>query len=259
MSETKQAGVFLAHLTWPEVKARFDDDALVVIPIGAQSKEHGHHLPMNTDYLLATELVGRVVAALPVVAAPVLGFGYYPAFRHYPGSQHLKADTFIAVLHDLIEGFIHQGVKNIAIINTGVSTEAPLQIVSRDILEAHGVRVSIADIRNMGRSADHLFEQKIGGHGDEDETSMIMAIKPEAVHLDRARTDYGEMLDQPKTIFHRSSIFANRPGSGVDHSLTGVRGDPTLATVEKGRAALDAMSADIINGLRALYPKATSC
>jgi len=257
MSETKQPGEYLADLTWPEVKARLDADALVVIPIGAQSKEHGHHLPMNTDYLLATELTGRVVAALPVLAAPVIGFGYYPAFRHYPGSQHLKADTFIAVLHDLIEGFIHQGVKNIAIINTGVSTEAPLQIVSRDILEKHGIRISIADIRNMGRGAEHLFEQKLGGHGDEDETSMIMAIKPEAVHLERAQTDYGEMLTQPKTIFHRSSIFANRPGSGVDHSLTGIRGDPTLASVEKGHAALDAMASDLIDGLRALYPDGT--
>lgn len=259
MNETQRSGDYLEHLTWPEVKARFDDSALVVIPIGAQSKEHGHHLPMNTDYLLATELIGRVVAALPVVAAPVIGFGYYPAFRNYPGSQHLKADTFIAVLRDLIEGFIHQGVKNIAIINTGVSTEGPIQIASREILETHGVRISIADIRNLGQSANNLFEQKIGGHGDEHETSMIMAIKPDAVYLDRASTDYGEMLVQPDTVFHRSSIFTNQPGSGVDHSETGVRGDPTLASEEKGRAALDAMAADLIDGLRALYPDAVRC
>jgi len=257
MSKKIQAGEYLANLTWPEVKVHFDADALVVIPIGAESKEHGHHLPLNTDYLLATELTARVVAALPVLAAPIIGFGYYPTFRHYPGSQHLSAETFIAVLHDLIEGYIHQGVKNIAIINTGVSTEAPLQIVSRDILETHGVRVSIANILDMGRSADHLLEQKLGGHGDEDETSMIMAIKPDAVHLDRAQTDYGEMLTQPRTIFRRSSIFANRPGSGIDHSLTGVRGDPSLASVEKGRAALDAMATDLIDGLRALYPDGT--
>lgn len=257
MQNEQLIGDYLANLTWPEVKARFDAGAIVVIPIGAQSKEHGHHLPMNTDYLLATELTARVVAALPVVAAPVVSFGYYPAFRHYPGSQHLKAETFIALLRDLVEGFIHQGVKSIAIINTGVSTEAPLQILSREILEAHAVRISIADIRNLGQSADGLFTQKLGGHGDEHETSMIMAIKPEAVHLDRARQDYGEMLIQPKTVFRQSSIFANLPGSGVDHSETGVRGDPTLASAQNGQAALDAMSADLIEGLRALYPNAT--
>ena len=123
MSDSQKIGDYLERLTWPEAKARFDADAIVVIPIGAQSKEHGHHLPLNTDFLLATELTARVVAELPVVAAPVISFGYYPAFRHYPGSQHLKAETFIALLRDLIEGFINQGVKNIAIINTGVSTE----------------------------------------------------------------------------------------------------------------------------------------
>lgn len=158
MSDTRQPGVYLENLTWPEVKERFEDDALVVIPVGAQSKEHGHHLPMNTDFLLATELVSRVVAALPVVAAPVVGFGYYPAFCHYPGSQHLQADTFIALLRDLVEGFVHQGVKNIAIINTGVSTEGPIQIMSREILEKHGVRISVADIRNLGRNADGLMQ-----------------------------------------------------------------------------------------------------
>lgn len=257
MSETKPSGEYLENLTWPEVKSRFDANAVVVIPIGARAKEHGHHLPMNTDYLLATELTARVVAALPVVAAPVVSIGYYPAFRHYPGSQHLKAETFIAVLRDLIEGLIDQGVRNIAVINTGFSTEAPLQIVSREILEAHGIRVSIADIRNMGHSADHLFEQKLGGHGDEDETSMIMAIKPEAVHLDRAQTDYGEMLTQPKTIFQRSSIFADRPGT-IDHSKTGIRGDPTLASVKKGHAVLDAMATELIDGLRTLYPDTTA-
>jgi len=256
MSETKTAGDYLEDLTWPEVKSRFDANALVVVPIGARAKEHGHHLPMNTDYLLATELTARVVAELPVVAAPVVSIGYYPAFRHYPGSQHLKAETFIALLHDLIEGLIDQGVKNIAVINTGFSTEAPLQIVSREILESRGIRVSVAGIRDLGHSADHLFEQKLGGHGDEDETSMIMAIKPEAVHLDRAQTDYGEMLTQPKTVFQRSSIFADRPGT-IDHSKTGVRGDPTLASAEKGRAVLDAMAVELIDGLRALYPDAT--
>jgi creatinine amidohydrolase/Fe(II)-dependent formamide hydrolase-like protein len=87
---------------------------------------------------------------------------------------------------------------------------------------------------------------------------MIMAIKPEAVQMDQARTDYGEMLVQPDTVFYRSSIFADSPGSGVDHSETGIRGDPTLATEEKGHAALEAMAIDLIDGLRALYPDATN-
>ena len=91
-------GVFLEALTWPEAKARFDADAVVVVPIGAAAKEHGPHLPLNTDHLVARALAEGVAAALPVVIAPIVGFGYYPAFVRYPGSQHLAAETFMALL-----------------------------------------------------------------------------------------------------------------------------------------------------------------
>lgn len=252
MTDDKICGVFLENLTWPEAKTKIEDGWRVVIPIGALSKEHGHHLPMNTDFLLAQTLAKRVAAELPVVIAPTIGFGYYPAFCNYPGSQHLSAETFIALLQDIIGGFIRQGVKKISIINTGVSTEGPIQIVVRDILARHGVRVSVADIRRLGTSTDDLFKQKIGGHADEHETSMIMAIKPGAVHLERAVEDYGNQLTQPDTVFYEPSIFRNDPSSGTDHSLRGARGDPTQATVENGRAALDAMVDDLVNGLRAL-------
>lgn len=250
--EKTEQGVFLEDLTWPEARSRFAGGAHVVIPIGALSKEHGHHLPMNTDFLIARHLARRVAAELPVVVAPIVGFGYYPAFREYPGSQHLRAQTFMALLTDIIEGFIHQGVKSISIINTGVSTEGPIQIVAREILADHGVRLSVADIRRLGRSADHRFAQKIGGHADEHETSIIMAINPRAVHLDRAVEDYGNHLDLPKTVFYQPSIFRNDPASGPDHSARGARGDPTLANRENGEAALAAMVEDLISGLRLL-------
>ena len=81
-------GVYLGDLTWPEAKAWIDAGRVIVVPIGAAAKEHGYHLPLKTDYMLAEALARGVAEALPVVVAPVIGFGYYPAFRHYPGSQH---------------------------------------------------------------------------------------------------------------------------------------------------------------------------
>ena len=256
--ENTPKGVFLEELTWPEAKSWFDRKATVVIPIGAASKEHGHHLPLNTDFLLAQTLSKRMADELPIVVAPVVGFGYYPAFCNYPGSQHLKADTFIALLRELITGFIRQGVKKIAIVNTGVSTEGPVQIIVREILADYGVRISVADIRNLGRDTDHLFEQKVGGHADQHETSIIMAIKREAVRLEKAKEDYGNQLELPKTVYYQPSIFSDDPKSGPDFSLTGARGDPSLATVEKGKAALDAMVRDLVDGLKMLDAKFSS-
>lgn len=251
------AGVWLEDLTWPEAKDWFDRGALVLLPIGAISKEHGHHLPLKTDFLLARGLADEVRKALPVVVAPVVCFGYYPAFRHYPGSQHLSPETFQALVTELLDGLIAQGAKNLAILNTGVSTEPVLRIVVRELYERAGVRVPVADIRNFGRSAESLFAQKLGGHGDEHETSLMLAIAPDAVRMDLAPTDYGHALEAPATVFYVPSVFSGDPASGQDYSATGIRGDATLASVEKGQASLDASARDLVQGLQRLFPEAT--
>ena len=249
-------GAWLEDLTWPEAKAWLDGGAIVVAPVGAVAKEHGHHLPLMTDWLLARELANRVAAALPVLVAPVVCFGFYPAFIRYPGSQHLSAATFSALTRELLGKLITDGARRIALINTGVSTEGTLDATVRELYAETGVRISIAHISRLGRGVEARFEQKLGGHGDEAETSMILAIAPERVRMDRARTDYGNMLDYPETVFREPAIFRDDPAGGVDHSATGVRGDPTLATAEKGERLLRAMAEELIDGLRALHPDA---
>jgi creatinine amidohydrolase len=249
-------GAWLEDLTWVEAAERFEAGWPVVIPIGARAKEHGHHLPLKTDYLVAREFGQRIAEALPVVVAPVVDFGYYPAFVNYPGSQHLSADTFVAVLTDLIGNFIDHGVTRIAVVNTGVSTEAPLRIAVRDIYEERKVRVATTDIRTLGTATKGLMKQKLGGHGDEQETSMILAIEPKSVKMKLAKTDYGHALSEPRTVFYVPTVFDGSKSSGPDYSITGVRGDPSLATAEKGRKILAAMVKELIDGIRALYPDA---
>ena len=87
------SGVWIEDLAWPEVGAKLAAGWPVIVPIGARAKEHGHHLPMQTDYLVARALADGVAAQLPVLVAPVVDFGYYPAFLGYPGSQHLGRDV----------------------------------------------------------------------------------------------------------------------------------------------------------------------
>ena len=247
-------GVWLEDLTWPEAAERLSGGAPVIVPIGARAKEHGHHLPLKTDYMLARALCDGIAGELPVVIAPVIDFGYYPAFAGYPGSQHLKAGTFTALVEEVIEAFVAQGAKMIAVVNTGVSTEGPVQVAVRNIQARHGVQVAVADIRRLGKASDHLLTQKLGGHGDEHETSVILAIDPSVVKMERAEEDYGHMLDDPPNVFYRPARFTGDPQAGTNYSATGVRGDPTLATAEKGRAILAAMIADLVDGLRKLAP-----
>lgn len=248
-------GVWLENLSWPEAREKIAAQWPVLVPIGAIAKEHGPHLPLNTDYLVARELANRIAAELPVIVAPILTLGYYPAFVRYPGTQHLRPDTFQAILTDVFDKLVRDGVRHIAVVNTGVSTEAPLRIAVREFYERSGVRVLTADIASLGKTSKALMKQQLGGHGDEAETSMILAIAPRSVRMDKAVMDYGNALSAPKTVFYVPTIFDGDPTSGPDYSVSGVRGDPTLASAEKGRAILADMAAELIGGLRQSFPE----
>ena len=216
-------GVWLEELTWLEAKARFDANAVVVIPIGAASKAHGAHLPLKTDALTARALGQKLVERLPVVAAPVVGFGYYPAFTSFAGSQHLTADTFKAVLRELIASFTAHGVKRIAVMNTGVSTEKPIDEIAAETgaLALH--------MRLMGRAAEGLIEHKEGGHADERETSVVLALDPRSVRMSKLM-------------------------SAADFKLSAATGDPTRASAFKGERLIEARVDDMVAALRKRWP-----
>src|SRR5215470_11438956 len=171
-------GVWVGVLTWPEAQARFTAGALVVIPVGAAAKAHGPHLPLKTDALTARALAQRLIERLPVVAAPVVGFGYYPAFTPFAGSQHLSAATFKALVGELLAGLLAHGARRLFLLNTGVSTEKPLdELAADDLLIVH--------MRTLGAAAEPLLDVATGGHADERETSVMLALDPRSVRMDR--------------------------------------------------------------------------
>ena len=216
-------GVWLEELTWPEAKQRFDSDAVVVIPIGAAAKAHGAHLPLKTDALTARALAQKLIERLPVVAAPVVGFGYYPAFTGFAGSQHLTAETFKAVLRELIGSFTAHGVRRLALVNTGVSTEKPLDEIAAETgaLALH--------MRLTGQAAERLIEHREGGHADERETSVVLALDPRSVRMDRLVP-------------------------AADFQMSAATGDPTRASAFKGERLLAARIDDMVTALVKKWP-----
>lgn len=221
---TNDAGVWLDDLTWPEAKARFDSGALVVVPVGAAAKAHGPHLPLKTDALTARALAQRLIERLPAVAAPVVGFGFYPAFTSFAGSQHLSVGTFKSLLAELLGGLRSHGARRLVILNTGVSTEKPIDEVAGetgDLLVLH--------MRGLGLAADKLLAVADGGHADERETSVMLALDPRSVRMDKLE------LDGP---FER----------------TGATGDPTQATAFKGERILAARTDDIVAAIARRWP-----
>src|SRR6266436_3224204 len=119
-----------------------------------------------------------------------------------------------------------------ALFDAGAVVVVPIGAAAKE----HGPHLPLGTDWRVARA----LAEKAGGHADEHETSLMLAIDPAAVRLDRAEPDYGHALDAPKNVFHRPVTFTADPAAGADYSRTGAFGDPTLATAEKGRAFLDA-------------------
>ena len=243
-------------MTWPEAAERFEAGAVVIVPVGAAAKEHGHHLPLNTEYLIVKELTGRLTVALPVVTAPIVTFTYSPVFKGYPGSQHLSAESFMLMMRELLTNLVAQGAKHIAILNSGDSTEGPLRLVINQFFDETSVRVGLSNLRLLGRELDNILEQDQGGHADERITSMMLAIAPETVRMERTRPDYGRRSRPTNRAFTQPVRFSgDKDAEDIDYSATGIIGDPTLATAKKGKRLLDEITEQLAEGLRELFPE----
>ncbi len=237
----------LADLSWPQAEAVLTAAAVVVIPLGAAAKEHGPHLRLDNDLRLAEYLAARVVGAAEVVLAPTIPYHFFPAFVEYPGSTHLGFDTARELLLDIVRSVARHGPRRFYVLNTGISTIAPLQAAAERLAE-DGIVLRFTDLRAAGADARMRVErQRRGSHADEIETSLMLHIAPERVDMTRAVRD-----DNPAAP---GGLTRNAAGKGI-YSPSGVWGDATLATREKGRIVVEAMVAHILAELSALRDSA---
>lgn len=260
-SSHPRSGYRLADLTWVDAADLLGDGLPVVIPVGAASRAHGPHLPLGTDRLVAEVVAERLLAALPVLVAPCISQGFQPAFMDYPGSQHLQAETFQALVTEVIEGYLRHGAERILLLNNGIATEAPLKLVAQDILHRHGVRIATADLPRLGSRSASVDDL------DERDTSLLLAIQPALVRLDRLQEmvedaeddeDNGlpvDVVDEPRLLsLRRPMRFTPEERAGGVLNRSGTTGDASAATAEKGEKLLAAMVDEIVADLRLLWP-----
>ena len=233
------AGVYLENLSWPEAESAFQTYRVAVLPIGARTKEHGHHLPLKNDFVIAEYLARRVTDACAAVTLPTVPYGYYPAFVEYPGSINIGKEVFRDLICDICRSVARHGLKRIYALNTGISTNAPLKL-AQDVLALESIQFEFTDLtRTLTDLKSSLITQEAGTHADELETSMMLYIAPEIVKLERAQKD----IHPDKGP---GGLTRNPHAAGGVYSPTGVWGDPTLATREKGKIYIEALVKELI-------------
>jgi creatinine amidohydrolase len=238
-------GTLLEDLTWLQAEEQLRSDAVVVLPLGASAKEHGPHLLLKNDWILAEYLKRRVLEASAVVVAPTIGFHFYPSFVEYPGSITLRLETARDLVIDVVKSLAAFGPRRFYVLNTGVSTVRALAPAAA-ALRGEGILLAYTDLLGLlGPLEKQVSQQEGGTHADENETSMMLFIAPETVDMTKAVKDYDP---SGKRGFNR------RPGGPGLYSPSGVFGDATLATREKGAFLVDGLVQGIlsdIEGVRA--------
>jgi hypothetical protein len=144
-SMSSAPGVLLEKLTWDEAERVLTPEQVVVIPLGAESKEHGKHLPLNNDWLMAEYLKQRVLAGTSAVVAPTINYSFYPAFLEYPGSTSLTRETARNMVVEIVRSLVHYGPKRFYVLNTGISTLRPLADAAAE-LEKDGIMLRYTDL-----------------------------------------------------------------------------------------------------------------
>lgn len=236
-------GVELAELSWLEAEEVLTPESVIVLPLGAAAKEHGPHLRLDNDLQMAEYLKRRVLAAADVVVAPTVSYHFYPSFLEYPGSTHLRFETSRDLIVDIVRSLAGYGPRRFYVLNTGVSTLRPLQ-ASADILLEEGILLHFTNILEVAGPAEaRVREQVRGTHADEIETSMMLYIAPDRVDMSLAVRE-----DNP----NRRGGLTRRVGGPGTYSASGVWGDATLATIEKGRAVVEAAVDGILRDIDAL-------
>jgi creatinine amidohydrolase len=233
----------LETLTWDEAEKILTPATIVVIPLGAQSKEHGRHLQLNNDFLTAEYFKRRVLEARPpnVVIAPTINYSFYPAFLEYPGSTSVSLETARAMFNDIVRSLAHYGPRRFYILNTGISTLRPLALSATDLAK-EGILLRYFDL-TRDDPVEKKLRQSGGTHADEIETSMTLFIAPETVQMKRAVRDLNPSQPGPLT--------RDPKGKGT-YSPTGAWGDPTLASPEKGQALVESNVAAILKDIENL-------
>ena len=242
--QTKAKGVLLENLTWVEAEKVLTPDTVLVIALGGESKEHGLHLPLNTDWLQAEYFKNQVLQKSNVVVAPTITYNFYPAFLEYPGSTSLKLETARELIVDVCRSLAGYGVRRFYIINIGISTNWALKPAA-EALEKEGIVLRYLDLTKKGKVETALAKQERGSHADEIETSIMLYIAPKVVDMKKAVKDVNKRKS--------GGLFTRNPDSdkGI-YSPSGIWGDATLATREKGKKIVEELTGRILSEIEGL-------
>ena len=247
--------IFYYDLTWPEVKEAAEKGKIPLVPVGS-TEQHGPHLPLITDIFLAYTICVKAAEKDPedLLVMPPICYGYSEHHMDFPGTISIRGDHLMDYVYDVCKSLSYHCFKRIIIANGHGGNTPFLDVVMRKLTnETSSIYAMFPWWNLVLKEASKLRESEFPGgmaHSGELETSMMLYLKPESVHFDRAVKDIGFQKSQFIwfDLMRKSPVRFSERFSRI--SKTGTIGDPTVATAEKGHRILDAAVKNLVKFAR---------
>ncbi len=235
------------EMSWTEVRELVPHDPVAVLPIGT-TEQHGPHLPLMTDYLTASQIADQAVAQLasaaganpvPAVVLHPVPYSFNEHHMDYPGTVAIDPHVVIDYVSAIGLSLAHHGFRHIILFNGHGSNASFIDIAARNITNRSPAIACAFSWWSLLHKEDLVWRESPypGGmsHACEAETSLILHLRPDLVAMDRARKNMDAVqrsehiywdLERGGPVYFQEFFSRN--------SSTGVQGDPTLASSDKG-------------------------
>lgn len=247
------SGRELTDLTGPRVASVLSDASIVVLPVGS-IEHHGDHLPLATDLIMADEMSARVVAEAAAVGLDVWRLppvAYTKSDEHdwATGTIWIGAEDLLATLRGIGRGVAATPARTLVLINGHGGNVPVLGVAIRELRRLFGLRTFVMSVAvPSGDGTRGPDEQGLGIHGGWGETSLLMHLRPELVHMSQARRAIPDGLaDYQHLGFGGAPVQFGWLSS--DFGFDGVLGDPTGSDAESGSQIADTIVADAVAAL----------
>ena len=246
------------HYTWPELRDLVEKQPVIVLPVGS-TEDHGHHLPLDVDTFVVASICDAAAQLIPddVLVLPEVAYGFEDHHMDFPGTITISDEHLLHFVLDITKSVAHHGFRKIMIVNGHGSNAPILELVARrTVTETDMHCASVGP--GVGGGFEDFTESDVMSHADEVETSAYLYLNEDAVQMDKAASEVKVGVSR---FYWRG--WARGKGSAplkmMDHwsrlTDTGVIGDATKGTVEKGEKWFNASArelADMILEFRAI-------
>jgi creatinine amidohydrolase len=249
VEEQAMKTIRMEQMTWPQIKGAIESGFTTAVFAVGSTEQHGPHLPTMTDARIGEDLVERAARKLGhALQARTIDVGLSDHHLAFAGTISLKPETLLLIIRDYVDSLARHGFRHIVVIPIHGGNFATVRQAIDEARKAHP-EIDVTGFTDMPGLMDTLYRmsakygisaEEAGGHAGESETSMMMALEPGLVAVDRFAPGYLGPFGEAET-----KLMMEKGMSAL--TANGILGDPRTASAEKGEAYLERLADFVVS------------